>query len=263
MVRVRLTWVFACLALSCATAEPVDDEGAGGAAGGGGDAGSSIGGSSGDGGGWPTGGGGTGSSASGGSGGGWPSGGSGGTGSAGTGATGGSGGTTSSGGTGGSGGGGATGGSGGTGGSSGACAGSSTCASATDVGTVSGDSGSASASSKGSGSKFIKVRVTEDNSSVIGNELTLQAVLDVPTSADYDLYAYVNTTSDTTPCGSAAAKSAQSGGIGANEQLKLNWGEGTVANGSDDGRWVVIEVRHKAGPCDSGTQWTLTVTGNV
>lgn len=250
----RAAWLVGCLALGCAMAEQVDDEGLAGAAGQGGDGGSAFGGAGGDGGGWPTGGSGGASGGAGGAAGG----------SGGAGATGGGGSGGASGGTGGSGATGGTSGSGGTGGSGGgSCSGTSSCSAATDLGTVSGDSGAATVQSKGSGSQFFRVRVTENNDSPLGQELSVKVTLSVPPTADYDVYAYVNTTSDVMPCGGSPAKTSQSGGIGANEQLKLNWGEGTIANGGDDGRWVVIEVRHKAGPCDAGTQWQLIVAGNV
>jgi hypothetical protein len=245
----RAAWLLAALALACATAEEVDEDGFGGAAGGGGDGASgALGGAAG--------GGGAGGRAHGGGGG--VQGGAGG--SVTTGGGGAGGGSGGSGASGGVGGGTGTGGTGGTGTS---CTGTSACSGAADLGTVSGDSGSDTAQSKGSGSKFFKLRVTEDNNSVIGQELTLKVTLTVPSTADYDVYAYLNTTSDVMPCGGSPAKTSQSGGIGANEQLKLNWGEGTIANGGDDGRWVVIEIRHKAGPCDAGTQWQLIVAGNV
>ncbi len=263
----------AALLFACATGEGVDDEGYAGQAGGGGvsgESGGGAGGSSASGGGGAGGtvgtggafGGSSGTGASGGSGGtsGGGTGGAGGTGA--TGATGGSSGTGASGGSGGTGGAGGAGGSGGTGGGT-TCTATTTCATAADLGTVSGDSGAGSAQSKGTGSKFFKVRVTEDNNSVVGQALSLQVSLDVPSTADYDLYAYLNTTSDVMPCGSAPVKSAQAGGIGVNEQLKLSWGEGTIANGNDDGRWVVIEVRHKAGPCGTTAEWQLIVAGNV
>jgi hypothetical protein len=128
---------------------------------------------------------------------------------------------------------------------------------------VSGDSGAGTVQHKASGSKWMKVRVTEDSSSPLGQSLTLKVSLDVPSNADYDLYAYVNTGSDVSACGSSPAKKSDAGGIGANEQLKLDWGEGTIANGNDDGRTVVIEVRHKAGPCDATAQWQVIGAGNI
>jgi len=257
MVSMRwlpVPFVLACFA--CATSVEVDDEGYSGAAGyapiggGGSESGGSGGsGDSGSGGGWATGGGG--------SSGGGTAGASAGGGSGGVGGTGGSGGST--GGTGGTGGSG-TGGSG-TGGTT--CTSPNACSSAQDLGSVSGDTGAGTVTQKGTGSKWFKVRVTEDDSSVIGTSLTLKVSLAMPGNADYDLYAYVHTGSDVSPCGMSPAKKADAGGTGANEQLKLDWGEGTIANGNDDSRTVVIEVRYKSGACDSTAQWQLIAAGNV
>ena len=234
-------WFVACLALGCATAEEVGDEGfagAAGLAGGGGDGGSGLAGGGGDGGGWPTGGTSSGGSSSGGTS-------SGGSSSGGT-----SSGGTSSGGTS----------SGGTGGST-SCAATTSCGAPADLGTVSGDSGSGSAQNKASGTKFYKIRVTEDDNSVLGTKLKAKASLSVPSGTDYDLYAYVNTGSDAMPSCASPTKSSQNG-TGAAEQVQVSWGEGSIANGGDDGRFVVIEVRHKSGPCDASHEYQLIVAGN-
>ena len=254
-------WFVACLALGCATAEEVGDEGfagAAGLAGGGGDGGSGLAGGGGDGGGWPTGGTSSGGSSSGGtSSGGTSSGGtsSGGSSSGGTSSGGSSSGGTSSGGT-------SSGGtsSGGTGGST-SCAATTSCGAPADLGTVSGDSGSGSAQNKASGTKFYKIRVTEDDNSVLGTKLKAKASLSVPSGTDYDLYAYVNTGSDAMPSCASPTKSSQNG-TGAAEQVQVSWGEGSIANGGDDGRFVVIEVRHKSGPCDASHEYQLIVAGN-
>ena len=241
----------AMFCLGCAVGEEVDEEGYGGAAGFEGFG--AMGGSTATGGGgWATGGASTGGAWNGGTGG------SGATGGSGTGATGG---------TGAAGGSGATGGTGGTGGSStggtgGTCAASNTCASAQDLGSMSGDSGAGTVTTTGSGSKWLKVRVTEDSSSVFGQKMALQLSLTVPSGADYDLYAYVNTGSDVSACGSSPAKKSDAGGTGANEQLSLSWGEGTVANGDDDSRTVSIEIKHKSGSCDGSATWKLIGAGN-
>ena len=250
-------WVLsiAALALGCATGEEVPEDGYGGAAGS--VAGGGMAGLGGSGGSWASGGAGVGGSGTGGSGGSGGSGGTGAGGAGGSGASGGSGGTSgATGGTGGTGTGGS--GTGGTGGTS--CTATNACASATDLGVVSGDSNADTKQKSGSGSTWLKVRVTEDNSSILGQSLTLQVTLDVPTGSDYDLYAYLNTTSDTSPCGTSPAKKSDAGGIGSNEQLKLDWGDGIVGSGSDDSRTVVIEIRHKGGTCE---QWSLIAAGNV
>jgi hypothetical protein len=245
-------WVLsiAALAVACATGEEVTDEtgyaGSAGSISQGGMAG--VGG---DGGSWASGGVGTG--------GGGAAGATGGSSATGGATGGGAGGTAASGGTGGaSGGTGGTSATGGTGGTS--CAATNACASATDMGVVSGDTGSDTKQQTGTGSAWLKVRVTEDNSSILGQALTLQVTLNVPSLSDYDLYAYLNTTSDSSPCGMAAAKKSDGGGIGTNEQLKLSWGDGIVGSGSDDSRFVVIEIRHKGGTC---AQWSVTAAGDV
>jgi hypothetical protein len=255
MLRMRAVWValvLSSLAVACATGESIDESGYTGIAGA--ESGGDGGGLNGGGGGFPTGG----------SGGGFPSGGSAGSAQGGSSASGGSGGSA----VGGSGGTSASGGSGGTGGTSatggtggGSCGAPNTCVGAIDLGTVSGDQGTTSKQHSGTGSTFLKVRVTEDNNSVLGQSLKLTAALTVPSTADYDLYAYLNTTSDVSPCGMAAAKQSQSG-TGQSEQVKLDWGEGSIANGSDDGRTVVLEVRYKSGACQASDTWSLTATGN-
>jgi hypothetical protein len=107
---------------------------------------------------------------------------------------------------------------------------------------------------------FIRIRITEDNSSVFGEKLELAVALAVPSGDDLDVYGYVNTSSDSSPCGMQPAGKSDSGGTGANESFKLSWGDSSVASGSDDSRDVVIEVNHKSGTCSA--PWTLTLTGD-
>ncbi len=172
---------------------------------------------------------------------------------------------TSSGGAGGTGGGGTGGsGTGGTGGSgtggSGSCSAPNACATATPKGSLSGDDGKKTTTVQGTGSLFVRVRITEDNHSVLGEKLELAVALTVPSGDDLDVYGYVNESSDTSACGSQPAGKRDTGGTGANESFKLSWGEGSIASGGDDSRDVVIEVSHKSGTCSA--PWTLTLTGD-
>jgi hypothetical protein len=177
-----------------------------------------------------------------------------------TGAKGGSGGTTATGGTGGNG---ATGGSGATGGTGGtSCPTPNTCDSAEDLGVMSGDTDGAPVVKTGFGSTFVKLRVTEDNHSVIGHALKVSVSLDVAVATDYDVYAYLNVNTDVSPCSSVSTNKSDGGGIGTNESFGLSWGDGLTGSGNDDSRTVVIEVKHKAGPCDDTAPYTLTLTGN-
>lgn len=150
----------------------------------------------------------------------------------------------------------------GTAGSAGAggttCGSPNTCAGAEDLGTVSGDNGGVQSLS-GTGSRFVKVRVTEDNHGILGEALEVKVALAVPAGADLDVYAYVNPDADVSACGTTPFASAAAGGVGQPEQLVATWGDGLTGSGSDDSRTLVLEVAHKAGSCES---WTLTVQGN-
>ncbi len=251
MQRSPIAAVIVTLAASsaCATGEEIDDLGGAGFAGYagfGGTAGSSAGGSGG---------------ISSGGFGALPTGGTAGMAGAATGGVGGSGGgvggsgATASGGSSGTSG---TGGLGGTGGSSG-CGAPNTCSTATPKGSVTGDDGTKTVTVTGMGSLFVKLRVTEDNHSVLGEDLELAVALTVPSGADLDVYGYVNESADISPCGMQPRGKSDSGGTSANESFKLKWGEGTIANGSSESRDVVVEVRQKSGTC---SQWTLKLTGD-
>ncbi len=231
-----------------------DGGGSGGSSGSGG--GSATGGSSGSGGSPATGG-------SSGSGTGGSSGsGTGGSSGSGTGGSSGSGSGGSSGsGTGGSSGSG-TGGSSGSGGSGGGACQDASCQQATSAGTVSGDTGGQSVYLTGSAPRWVQVRVTEDNSSAIGQKLKVTATLNSPAGENFDLYVYLNEKSDVALECSALAGSSTNG-AGATDTVTKSWGEGALANGSDDSRNVSIEVRAAAGTtCNPNNTWTLTVKGN-
>jgi hypothetical protein len=263
----RLLWcsLISCALVACATGEGVDDEGFQNVGGGGnlsGSGGSSVGGggSFGGGTGGTFGGGGGGFGGAGNSGGtGGSVGGAGGSGG-GVGATGGAGGSGAFGGAGGSGGIGGGSGGGGTGGTE-SCSAPTTCALAQGVGSLSGDTNAGVSNHSGDSSEWVKIRITENDSSIVGKTLLVTATLTVDSATDYDLYAYVVPSSDVSACGTAPFKKSDAGGIGANEQVAVEWGEGIIPNGSDDSRWVTFEIRHKSGACESNP-WQLTLKGN-
>lgn len=149
---------------------------------------------------------------------------------------------------------------GGGGGGGGSCAATNTCMLSTDLGAVSGDKGTDVKTAEGSGSKWFKVRVTEDSSSVLGDSLEMKAELTSPAGANYDLYVYVPS-SDTIECSAVTKSSTLTGTL---DTAGVEFGEGGgVANGSDDDRTVTVEVRHASGPCDPAAKWKLTITGNT
>jgi len=139
------------------------------------------------------------------------------------------------------------------------CSSGATCAGASNLGSVSGDTGNEMQSIQGSQSAWYRVRVTEDNSDIFGLTLRVAAKLSSPVGADFDVFVYVNTGSDTIECSTTTGTTTHSGNV---DIVKAEWGEGTISNGSDDGRWVSIEVRPVSGMCAAGQNWLLEVEGN-
>ncbi len=145
------------------------------------------------------------------------------------------------------------------GGGGGSCAATNKCIAATDLGSVSGDTGSDTKSAQGHTSQWFTVRVTENDSDLFGVSLQLTATLTSPSGTNYDLYLYVPS-SDTLEC---SAVSAQSTSTSVNDSASVEFGEGGgLSNGSKDDRTVTVEVRHVSGTCDPNQKWTLNLAGN-
>ena len=137
------------------------------------------------------------------------------------------------------------------------CASPNACAAATDLGSVSGDQGAGVKTAEGSGSQWFKIKLTEDDSSVIGRSMRARAELVSPAGTNFDLYTYLGS-SGSHEC-SAVSKASTSTGA---DSTTDEWGEGTISNGSSDDRWVTVEVRWVSGTCSPSAKWTLTVRGN-
>jgi len=147
----------------------------------------------------------------------------------------------------------------GPGGGTGACASPNVCTGATDLGSIRGDKGADVKTAQGSGSQWFKVRVTEDDSGVTGMSLAAKATLTSPPGTNFDLYVYTGGSSNV-EC-SAVSKASTTAGT---DTASVEFGEsGIVSNGSDDSRWVTIEVRWVSGTCAPTAKWTLTVNGNT
>lgn len=140
------------------------------------------------------------------------------------------------------------------------CTSSDACASAMMLGTVSGDSGNVKLTASGYRSAWYRVRVTEDNSSVGGLALRVAAKLTSPTAPMFDVFVYVNAGSDQIECSTTTGTVSTSG---MTKQVRAEWGEGTISNGSDDGRNVSIEVRPLSqSGCAASAPWQLEIEGN-
>ena len=140
------------------------------------------------------------------------------------------------------------------------CASAATCQAAMPLGTVSGDTGNMKlAATTGHQSAWFRVRVTEDDSDVPGLTLRVAAKLTSPQAVDFDVFVYVNAGGDTVECSTTNGTTTTNGNI---NEVRSEWGEGAIPNGSDDSRDVSIEVRPIGTECSPAQQWSLDIEGN-
>src|SRR3954462_1980149 len=112
------------------------------------------------------------------------------------------------------------------------CATADTCQGAMMLGTVSGDTGNAKLTASGYQSAWFRVRVTEDDSSVLGLTLRVGANLTSPPNVAFATFIYLNTGSDVVECSTMVGTTSVNGNT---DTVHAEWGEGSISNGSDDG----------------------------
>jgi len=95
--------------------------------------------------------------------------------------------------------------------SSGVCTSSASCAAATDLGSVSGDTGAGTVTASGYQAAWYKLRVTEDDSGPFGVQMQLTAQLTSPASENYDVFTYVNGGTDVIECNTPTGTASTSG----------------------------------------------------
>jgi hypothetical protein len=139
------------------------------------------------------------------------------------------------------------------------CPSAATCQTAMTLGQVSGDTGNMKLTAMGYQSAWFRVRVTEDNNDIIGLTLRGSAKLTSPSAADFDVFVYVNAGSDVIECTTTTGTTTTNGTV---NQVRAEWGEGTIPNGSNDSRHMSIEVRPISGTCAPNQMWQLEVEGN-
>jgi hypothetical protein len=140
------------------------------------------------------------------------------------------------------------------------CPSAMTCAGAMALGMVSGDSGNMKLSANGYQAAWFRVRVTEDDSEILGLSLRVSSKLTFPASVGFETYVYVNSNSDV--AAECAITTGTRSTVGNVQTVKAEWGEGTFSNGSSDSRNVTIEVRPVGINCAAGQEWQLEVEGN-
>jgi hypothetical protein len=149
----------------------------------------------------------------------------------------------------------------GTGGGGVSCASPNVCAGATDLGTISGDTGADVKTASGAGSQWFTIRVNENDSSVLPLTLLAKAELSSPPGTNFDVFIYVAGGSSGQECSAVKASSTNASGL---DSATAEWGEtGIFSNGSDDSRTVSVEVRWVSGTCSTAAPWTLTVRGDT
>ncbi|MBI2389447.1 MAG: hypothetical protein HYV09_07605 [Deltaproteobacteria bacterium] len=140
--------------------------------------------------------------------------------------------------------------------------GSTECmSSVTDLGSVSGDKGSDTKAATGSDSKFLRIRVTEDDSSLwSGVDLTVRFTL-TSVTGNFDLYVYEGKTADDgggVECTTIKDSSTNASG---DDVVSLKWSDNRPIGGHDDARVISVEVRATDASC-AGASWSLFVEGN-
>jgi hypothetical protein len=134
---------------------------------------------------------------------------------------------------------------------------------AQDLGSISGDTGKPTVTASGSDGGFVRVRITEDDSSLLSSvDLSARIDLMTPGGEDFDLYVYrgpLKADGGGVECTTVHASSTKAG----DDSVKESWSDNRPIGGSDDARVLSIEVRPKSLSCDPALRWTLLVSGHV
>lgn len=146
------------------------------------------------------------------------------------------------------------------GGTSVSCASPNACLGAIMMTDVSGDKGADVSSATGSTSRWMKIRVSEDDSGVFAERMKIKVTLSSPPGTNFDMRIYLAGDGSSQKCtGPDQTTNATTGA----DVASLEWGEsGTFSNGNDDDRTVTIEVFNVSGTCTSTQNWTLLVEGH-
>lgn len=141
-----------------------------------------------------------------------------------------------------------------------ACTAPNTCVGAILMTDVSGDTGNDTSTQTGSTSRWLRVRVSENDSGVGGNSLEAKFTLTSPPGTNFDMRVYLAGDGSSQKCTGPDKTTNSTSGP---DVTSLSWGEGSLlSNGSDDDRTVTIEVFNVSGTCVTGQNWTLLVEGN-
>jgi hypothetical protein len=139
------------------------------------------------------------------------------------------------------------------------CTSTDTCANVNLLGSVSGDTGNVKLMANGFSAAWLRIRVTEDDSSFGGRRLKIGLRLTSPSAVGFDVVGYVNTGADTMECMTTLGTPVPNGNV---DTLEMTWGELGGANGANDGRFVSIEIKPTSLGCTTSQLWALEIEGN-
>lgn len=131
---------------------------------------------------------------------------------------------------------------------------SNTCQTPMTLASVSGDNGGV-ASTQGSGSQWVAVHITENDSSIFPSGLSYTVTLTSPAGMVYDLSVYEGGSGSGQNCNASAMNGTPAGG--STQSVHHSWGDSL---GSDDSRWINIFVNLQSGT-DCNAQWSLDIQG--
>jgi hypothetical protein len=133
------------------------------------------------------------------------------------------------------------------------------CATAEILPAVAGDQGGPSITRKGDSSKWFKVHIQEQDSSISETDLSYTVSLVSPPGMDYNLKVHQGPQDGNPDCSVPPLN-----GSGNPESVSGSWDDDQGFGGEDDSVWLNIEVEYVSGSaCGPNAEWTLTVAGNT
>jgi len=135
-------------------------------------------------------------------------------------------------------------------------AGAGSCGAFTYLGSLSGDSGGANINYTGWGEGWYYFRLTEDNGSVIEEDITADLSLASPTDINYNLWVECGGT-----C-TGASPTIVSAGAGGIETTHVEFDDSQGIGGHDDDRYIYFRVTWAGGSTLGCGAWTITIDGD-
>jgi hypothetical protein len=133
------------------------------------------------------------------------------------------------------------------------------CATAEVLPAIAGDQGGPTITRKGDSSKWFKVHIQEQDSSISETDMSYTVSLISPPGMDYNLKVHQGPQEGNPDCNVAPIN-----GSGSPESVSGSWDDDQGFGGEDDSVWLNIEVEYVSGSaCGPNAEWTLTVAGNT